>query len=1246
MFKIVKRGENVADIDTLQIQLTATATKANTTIDALVNRIGRLNTALQGLHSGNLSNLSTGVQQLGQAMQTMNNVKTADFTRLAKNLNTLSSVNAAQIGNLATNIQKIGQSFSGLSGVSGGATQMAELAKGISQLGYKSATQAITNIPKLATAMKQLMQELSKVPKVSQNLIDMTNALAKLARTGASSGRAATSLSTALNSVGNSSGSAVNGIKRVNNALSGIVKKLALFVSVAKLFSLGKQAIELSSDLTEVQNVVDTTFGNYKQKIEDLTAVSIPELGMSELTAKQLGSRFQAIGTALGFSQGKMADMSVELTRLTGDMASFYNVSQEDVGKALQSIFTGETEPMRRYGVDLTNATIQQWALNNGIQANMSSMSQAEKAMLRYQYVMERTTAAQGDFARTADTWANKTRVLVENLKVLGSTIGTALINLFKPLVSWLNSVMTSVISAVKTIVDALGAIFGWTLEISPAGTTYDDASSGLDDIAGSADNAGGSLGNAADKANDLKKALMGFDEINKLPDESSSGSGSGGSGGSGSTGSGAGGGVSTELVRTESILEEYTSEIKTLEELGTHISNALSNAMESIDWDSIYQKAGQFGAGLANFLNGLISPRLFGNLGSTIAGAINTALNSANAFAFAFDWTNLGDSIASGINSFFEDTDFELAGTTFYRFADGILTSLTEAIRETDCEQIANKIVDFIENSHWAELLEDVGKLIWEAINAGIETWKHLFDEKPIETTIVTALLGLKFTGIGGWIGKKFWKKVKTAIFTKTATSAAEKAVGGSVAKKVSEWIASSLGISAPELALVIAAGIAAAAAQVKVNDITGGSNTFFQTVSDWIGKTFVNFGESDGVKNAQSNIRTALKKLLDVDIKNDDETPEIEVSIEAEDNTEDGVESAYKSLKQITEVDTTPEIEVDANTKPANKKITALKNILTKKGFSTEVFVKTTKKGLSGMIQKISKNLSIGTEAEVTTTESDLQKQFDSLSKNCTSEIATKISTPSFALQSQAQSLLNGFTLQVDAKAKFKDRDISGLNKTVDVKANYTTSTYSGLAQKYKNIDTKANYTSSTYAGLNSKYKTISAVANFLSTSTKSLPKSEKNIGGITGTIAHLNKAAGLALSLAATILGKALTLKFTATGGVFSGGSWKPITAYAGGGLPSQGQMFVAREAGPELVGTLGGHTAVMNNNQIVSSVSDGVYHAVAAAFSQYAGQMSGGGTPNVTVYVGGRQVTDVVVEEVNQRTRATGMCPIMV
>ena len=118
--------------------------------------------------------------------------------------------------------------------------------------------------------------------------------------------------------------------------------------------------------------------------------------------------------------------------------------------------------------------------------------------------------------------------------------------------------------------------------------------------------------------------------------------------------------------------------------------------------------------------------------------------------------------------------------------------------------------------------------------------------------------------------------------------------------------------------------------------------------------------------------------------------------------------------------------------------------------------------------------------------------------------------------------------------------------------------------------------------------------------------------------------------------------------ADGGVYKNGKWSPVQAYANGGLPNQGQLFVAREAGPELVGTMpGGGTGIVNNKQIVSSVSAGVYKAVSSAISQVMSQYQGSGmSPTINVYVGGRQVTDVVVEQVNQRTRATGTCPIMV
>ena len=134
-----------------------------------------------------------------------------------------------------------------------------------------------------------------------------------------------------------------------------------------------------------------------------MSKVSIPELGMSELTAKQIASRFQAMGTAMGISQNGMSDMSVELTRLAGDMASFYNVEQDVVGEDLEAIFTGQTKPLRQYGLDLTEATLQEWAMKQGMDANINSMSQMEKTMLRYQYVMANSKNAMNDFARTSD---------------------------------------------------------------------------------------------------------------------------------------------------------------------------------------------------------------------------------------------------------------------------------------------------------------------------------------------------------------------------------------------------------------------------------------------------------------------------------------------------------------------------------------------------------------------------------------------------------------------------------------------------------------------------------------------------------------------------------------------------------------------------------------------------------------------------------------------------------------------------
>lgn len=625
-----------------------------------MNSVGALNFDTTGL-----SNLITSISKLGLANSTQ---ATANLPQIS-----------AQLQNFVRQMNKIGELKFDM-------TNMSSLVTSISRLGSVASGRAVNNIPLLADNLKYLFETLSKAPNVSANIIRMTEALANLAKTGASSGRAATSLGKSLNIF---SGSA-NKAKSSSFSLAAAFGKLyASYWLLFRAFSKIKDAIDISSSLTEVENVVRTTFGNYEKLIQDFSKTSIQDFGMSELTAKQVASRFQAMGTAMGFSQGKMADMSLQLTKLTADMASFYDMEQSDVARNLQAVFTGETEPLRKYGLDLTQATLKEWAMKQGLDADISSMTQAEKTMLRYQYVMANTAAAQGDFARTSDTWANQIRILKQSFEQLAAIIGGALINAFKPFVRTLNAVMQKVIAFATTVTNALGSIFGWKFEIS-AGGLADDWS----DAAGSAADIADSTGQSAKNVEKMNKGLRDFDELNLIttPDNSS-GSGSGGSGGGGASGGGASGG----LVQVDTIFKDYESQIRSLRELGEYISDALSDAMESIDWDRIYSKARNFGKGLADFLNGLITPRLFGDVGMTIASALNTAIYTALSFGEEFDWTNLGDSIAAGVNRFFETFDFSSLGRTINTWVHGIYDTITTAIGNIKWSEVWDGVTDFL---------------------------------------------------------------------------------------------------------------------------------------------------------------------------------------------------------------------------------------------------------------------------------------------------------------------------------------------------------------------------------------------------------------------------------------------------------------------------------------------------------------------------------------------------------------------
>ena len=1224
-----------------------------------------------------MATMAVGVTRLAGAMQQMNNVKTSDFTRLTKNLTNLANIDIGKIRSVAVAMSGLTKSINNISdaNASDGAKQVVELANGIKQLGYGSATKAVENIPKLAVAMRDLMNTLSGAPRVSQNVIDMTNALAKLARTGSASGSAANALSKSLFSYSSSTKKAH---KHSFNLASAIGKLYASYWMLFRLFGLLGKSVNLASDLHEVDNVIRTTFGDYTELIDKMAETSISDYGISELTAKQIASRFQAMGTSMGIAQGKMADMSIQLTELAADMASFYNVDAKEIGTSLQAIFTGETEPLRKYGLDLTNASIQQWALKQGIDANVDSMSYMTKTLLRYQYVMSNTSAIQGDFARTSGSWANQIRILQQSFSALGSVIGGTVINAFKPFISWLNTVMVKVIAFVETIANALGAIFGWTLEINPGGLA-DDAG-GLDDVGSSADNAANGLGNATDKAKELKRALLGFDEIEKLPDENdASGGGPGGGGGTG--GAGSADGATAELVKVDSILKKYESEIKTLEGLGQYIGQALINAMESINWDEVYAKASGFGTGLASFLNGLFDAdkngnTVLGSLGTTIAGSINTALSFLNSFGTTFDWSGFGASIGQGIDNFFKTTDLKLAAKTINVWANGILDAMISAVETVNWYQVGADIGEFLADIDWDTILSKIGKLIYMAIEAALKTWKSSFDAAPIETAIVTAILGLKFTGLGSKLSTNLWNAIKLALGVggATTTSAGSSSVGqgiiGSFIASVQSAFTGIGGWNGLFNAIFGATGVLGNPLFVLFDEQmrTSMINSWTQGIADW--------------KELLSNILRDNNPVADLFFGDGAETPELEIVIDGDtEPLETAVDESVEYLNETLPNETA--VEVDADTEPAETKTENFRKDASKKEikfpFTTDITVKEfikklKKKGITdtevpvgvttetkpetfqedvdnlvenyeqgvevgvitpspviqSMLTKMVKNFKLGVDADVKTTPPVIQSLLDQKVLGYQMGVDAEISTAPSILQFDLQSHFNGFTAQVDANADLKTTTDSiggkfkkligfnaGLtNKTDSIgSANKNLTGFNAQMDKWSNNVTPGNiggFTALMRYWNKSDYFEAGKLGGFIALM-RYWNKSDKfeagTLGGFTANISafkdKIKTAAKIITGFVAFVASAATSTTKKADGGVFTGGTWKPITAYASGGNPLTGQMFIAREAGPELVGTLGGHTAVMNNDQIVSSVSAGVYQAVLAAMGQAGG-----------------------------------------
>lgn len=942
----------MADIDELQIKIKADSAKASNSIESLVNSMNRLRESIS-FDTAKLSNIASGIRSISDAATGFKGGKSSEITSMVRALNKFSGVDANSIHGISSAVRDLASGIasvkavdtsglismvSALSKIGGKAstqatknlpalsaqlqnfvrqmnkigalnfdmTNMSNLVTSISRLGSVASGRAVTNIPLLADNLKYLFETLSKAPNVSSNIIQMTQALGNLSNR---SGGAISGLNTSISSLSGSflgfktsTGKALIGLKSfTRQILSSMGIYLGLYGAIRGI----KNAIDISSTLTEVQNVVDVTFGDMSKKVNEFAQDSIRQFGMSELTLKQTASRFQAMGTAMGIDSSlikkaneflnkqtdgyiglsdSMADVSLNLTKLTADMASLYNIDQDVVSQDLAAIFTGQTRPLRDYGLDLTQATLKEWAMKQGLDSDIASMSQAEKTMLRYQYVLANTQTAQGDFARTADSWANQIRILKQSFEQLGSVIGGALINAFKPFVKALNSVLLVVISFVTKVTNALGAIFGWKYEDSGAGLAdnFSDAAESADDVADS-------TGQAAKNIDKMNKGIRQFDELKLIT--TNDGSGKKGSGGSG--GGASGGASGGKLVKTDTIFKNYESDIKNLKQLGKYISDALSKAMESINWDKIYSKARNFGKGLADFLNGLINPRLFGNVGKTIAGALNTAIYATLSFGQTFDWSNFGKSLAEGINKFFKTFDFKALAEDINTWVQGVYKTIKTMIENIKWSDVWKGAKDFLSNLNVetvaivigaltikkiaktiieANLLNTIGKFIAGKVKDAIVV--ALGAEKG--TGIGTALVGVFKRGIGKFgesVGKILIPNLMSGLSLNESMTAAFGTIGTTLAGIVStvggailavtnfvkmmkegfSWLneilmlvgtalaavgAVILGVAAAPAALVAAIVAAVGTVVVLVHDNWETIKSWFSGVSDWVNK------------------------------------------------------------------------------------------------------------------------------------------------------------------------------------------------------------------------------------------------------------------------------------------------------------------------------------------------------------------------------------------------------------------------
>lgn len=684
---------------------------------------------------------------------------------------------------------------------------------------------------------------------------------------------------------------------------------LAGAFAVKKIADFGKSCLDLGSDLTEVQNVVDVTFPNMSAQVDKFAQSALKASGLSETMAKQYTGTFGAMAKAFGFNEKQAYDMGTALTSLTADVASFYNLSQDEAYTKLKSVFTGETESLKDLGVVMTQTALDSYALANGYGKTTAQMTEAEKVSLRYAFVQQQLSAASGDFARTSGSWANQVRVLTLQIQSLKASIGQGLINLFTPIIQAVNTLLGKLVTlanAFKAFTELItgnknsGSSGGGSAQIAAAGTAATDASTGLKNAADAANDTTSAVkktGNAAQKAAKQMRSLMGFDKITKLSEPSESSSGGTGDSGSAPKGSGVSGGSLGSPVDFGSLStgEDAVSKLgkkwkKVFEDMKKAIEPT-TKALKNL-WNNGLARLGKFGwTALKDFWQHFLVPVGKWTMGTGLPrfiNALNDGLMKVNFGKINKALAKLWDSLAKftvnvgdGLLWIWENILVPLGTWTANEVVPRFLDTLRLAIDAVNSVLTALKPLF---NWFWDSVLQPLAQwtggiflTVWDCINEALKTFSDWCANNPETIQSIAVIIGSFFAA---WKIADFVQQAAGFITTAFNIITSVKSVAGAFSLVKTGISAVTTALGGP-LVIGIAAAIAAGILLYKSWDTIKGKATQlvswikdkFSTLNKWLNgvfskdwtKSFGAFGEPlNAFFRNVSKIVDSVKKIF----------------------------------------------------------------------------------------------------------------------------------------------------------------------------------------------------------------------------------------------------------------------------------------------------------------------------------------------------------------------------------------------